>query len=284
MRDARVSRFPRTGAGVLIALLAAGCADQHATPMPSAPATALSTAASPFPHVRVNIAERWAEFDAEVTPMMVFTERTPLLYLEVLACSPDSRAHETLVISTARPSHVHAALLLIGLNPGTPGAIRFEGKTPVARQPAGDRVRVRFFYDAPDGTPRECDPADWIENARDGRGLADSERASATRLALPSGPGFVFAGSYIDKRAGREVYKADEEGTLIGLTTFGNEPIAWFRTISPEASVQTPEWVVRRSAVPAPGTPVRVRLSPETDPSGLSGGQPLRGGASNRLL
>ncbi len=270
MRNARVSRCAWTG-GVVIAVLAAGCADRQATQTPAhsppaapeAAATAPSTIASPFPHVRVNIGERWAEFDAEVTPMMVFSERTPLLYLEVLACSPDSRAHETLVISAARPSHVHAALLLLGLNPGTPGAIRFEGRTPVARHPTGDRVRVRFFFSAPDGTARECDPADWIENARDGRGLAESERETAARLSLPMGPGFVFAGSSIAERDGHEVYKADEEGTLIGLTTFGNEPIAWFRTISPEAAVQAPEWVVRRSVVPAPGTPVRVRLTPE---------------------
>ena len=64
-------------------------------------------------------------------------------------------------------------------------------------------------------------------------------------------------------RQGRERYEAQGAGTLIGLTTFGTETIAWREVISPEASIQEPEWIADKAVVPAMGTPVTVRIRPK---------------------
>jgi hypothetical protein len=239
-----------------------GCAGKG-SPRAGAGAADVRTA-EVFPHVRVNTSERWVEFDARVTPMMVFTPRTPLLFLEAVACSPDTRPHETLVVTDARPSHVHAGLLMIGLEPGRPGGVRFEGRTPVAVHPEGAGVDVTFIYVNAAGERRTARPTDWIVNARGGGAFLDAEVEASARLGLAErgSPGFVFAGSFMSSRGGREVYKADEEGTVIGLMTFGHEPVAWSRTISPEAAIQAPEWVAKQDAVPPAETPVVVRLTP----------------------
>lgn len=254
------------GVCVWVGLAMGGCAGK------APPRAGDVRTAEVFPHVRVNTAERWVEFDAKVTPMMVFTPRTPLLFLEVVACSPDSRPHETLVVTDARPSHVHAGLLMIGLEPGRPGGVRFEGRTPVAVQPEGAGVDVTFTYTDSGGERRTARPTDWIVNARGGGAFLDAEVEASTRLGLAGrgSPGFVFAGSFMSSRDGREVYKADEEGTVIGLMTFGHEPVAWSRTISPEAAIQAPEWVAKQDAVPPAETPVVVRLTPR---AGRSGGR-----------
>ena len=75
-------------------------------------------------------------------------------------------------------------------------------------------------------------------------------------------PRWVFAGSVIATRQGREVYDADGAGTLIGLCTFGSEVIAWHDTFSPEAAVDEPVWIADPKKVPAPGTAVVVRIRP----------------------
>ena len=49
-------------------------------------------------------------------------------------------------------------------------------------------------------------------------------------------------------------------GTIIGLTTFGSEVIAWSRVISPDSGVQAPEWIADFSKTPPANTRVRVRI------------------------
>ena len=46
--------------------------------------------------------------------------RLELGWLEQVACAPATREHESLVVVNAKPSHIHAALLMAGFEPGTP--------------------------------------------------------------------------------------------------------------------------------------------------------------------
>jgi hypothetical protein len=204
-----------------------------------------------FPGVRVDVANRIVEFDAEVTPNLVKDPQAPMFFLEVLACIPDTREHETLVVSKARPSHIHAALLLIGLNPGQPGGWTFENQTLHGVPPTGDRVDVRFSYADPSGKIIEAAPTDWVVSARDGSAF----------VSPGSKEGWVFAGSrFITGPDGTQIYDADGAGTILGLTTFGNEVIAWSRVFSPDSEVEAPEWVARMDAVPPAGTRITVRI------------------------
>lgn len=239
-------------------------------PTPAAPAdpirpNAVQPAAIPegdglrevFPGVRLDAKAKLVEFDATISPMLVKDEKAPDFFLEVLACSFNTREHETFVVTRVKPSHIHAAMLAIGLTPGTPGTwTRKDGKlTPV--DPTGDRVRVRFAYTLKDGTSHEADPLDWIVSSRD-------KRPFAAALSRPGEPvGFVFAGSKLVTRNEKTVYDADGAGAVVGLTTFGSEVVALSRVISPDAAVEQPQWVADFSKTPPADTKVRVRLSPE---------------------
>jgi len=220
-----------------------------------------------FPGVRADLRAKAVEFDARITPMLVKDERAPLFFLEVLACSPDTREHETFIVSTAKPSHIHAALLAIGLKPGAPGGWSFKDGRLTPFQPAGDRLNLRFAFNDKVGREVEADPLDWIVNARGSSRFADAERKIAKESNQPP-PGWVFAGSKFVKRRPpgdepgheREVYDADGSGTIIGLTTFGSEVIAWSRVISPDANIQEPEWVADFTKTPPAETKIVVRI------------------------
>ncbi len=224
-------------------------------PAPTGQAPAPKASGEPvevFPHVRVNVPSRLVEFDAEV-PTYAYASEKGVVYLEVLVCTPQTREHEALLLTHARAADVHAALLMIGLRPGTPGAWKWEEKTLVPIPPTGERVDVRVAVTS--GTPLVERPiGDWVYNTSDGTSLS----ASAS--------GFLFAGSAFVRRDGREWYAADADGTLVGLTTFGSETVAWARVVSPESSVDEPVWAVRTGAQPPAGTPVLVRLRPGVAP------------------
>ncbi len=228
------------------------------------PPVAQSAMRELFPGVRADLQAKTVEFDARITPMLVKDERAPLFFLEVLACSPNTREHETFLVSTAKPSHIHAAMLAVGLTPGEPGRWSLKAGQLVSAPPTGDRLSVRFAYKDKDGHEIEADPLDWIVNARDKSKFVDAERKFATEHKTAA-PGWVFSGSkFVKKRTpdGKEseVYDADGSGTIIGLTTFGSEVIAWSRVISPDANIAEPEWVADFSQTPPPETKVVVRI------------------------
>jgi hypothetical protein len=202
-----------------------------------------------LPGVRADIAARFIEFDGTV-PIDCHDPRTPRVYLEVTVCTPDSKEHETLVVTKVKPSTVHAALLAIGLQPGEPGMWKWEDRKLTAIPPAGAPLEVLLVYKDKTGREIEAPSADWVINAETKArfGAAGGER------------GWVFAGSKMVKREGQERYDADGIGTLVGLCTFGAETIAWKRVISPDSEVQEPEWIADPEKVPAYGTAVTVRI------------------------
>jgi hypothetical protein len=203
-------------------------------------------AQQPFPHIRIDTIARTVEFDASV-PITLDDPDAPFVYLELLACIPDTKEHETLVVTDALPSHIHAALLLLGLEPGSPGEWEWRDDALKSIPPSGPRVRIEFLYTDAEGNEAVAKPQDWIINAE-------------TQAPFPVGD-WVFAGSRMIEWQGEEFYDADGAGTLIGLTTFGSEVLAWPEMISPEASIEEPVWVANPLATPPMGTEVVVRLT-----------------------
>ncbi|GJQ28554.1 MAG: hypothetical protein HBSAPP03_04380 [Phycisphaerae bacterium] len=204
-----------------------------------------------FPFVRVDATRGMMEFDATVC-INVRDPKTPRVYLEVLACIPDTKEHESLVVTRALPSHVHAALLLAGLTPGTPGTWDWEGATIRPVPPTGPRVRVTAVYGHGDHEHVES-LTDWVVDVNDGRTMTASAGADH----------FVFAGSQMLERRGVSRYRADGEGCVVGLATFGGETIAWTRLFNPDASLEEPRWIAEPAKVPEFGTPVVVRIERE---------------------
>ncbi|MBX3353060.1 MAG: hypothetical protein KF684_08995 [Phycisphaeraceae bacterium] len=236
-----------TGAASIM-LAALSCASEPARVVESAPAKPTGPR-EVFPGVRVDLDARVVEFDG-IVPMDCHHPDTPHIYLEVVACIPDTREHESLVMTRALPSHVHAALLMIGAQPGAPGEWRWEQGAPVYEPPVGDPVRVSFRTER-DGSVVEHAAHEWIVDVRTGEQAPDRP--------------WVFAGSRFVLRQGWQGYESDRAGNLIGLATFGNETIAWTEVFSPEASIDEPAWIANTALVPRFGEKVTVvlRLAPD---------------------
>lgn len=207
-----------------------------------------------FPHVRIDRDAGVVEFDG-VIALDFHDPRTPDTWLEQIVCLPDTKEHESLVVSLARASEVHAALLLAGLAPGHPGSWRLEGQRLVPNEPEGESLRIEFVHQDPHGREIVSDACEWaIDSARRTTLLQHME------ARFPEDAPFVFAGSRFVSYNGPEVYDADLSGTLIGLATFGGETIALREVISHESAVQPPEWLAHNERIPPIGTRVRVRV------------------------
>ncbi|MEM1165024.1 MAG: YdjY domain-containing protein [Planctomycetota bacterium] len=216
--------------------------------------------AAAFPFIRIDAEQRVVDVEG-VVAVDAHHPDTPRVYLELIACSPDSREHESLVVTQAKPSHLHAALLLIGLEPGTPGSWRTVGDAVERIAPQGDTVVVEILTNPGTSQERATPIESWVVNAEDGAVFFDGR--------------WVFAGSrFITVGSGdesREVYEADAAGTIVGLTTFGSEVIAWSGVISHLAGVDEPEWIANAEAMPNRGEAVVLRFrAPSDDADGTS--------------
>ena len=138
-------------------------------------------------------------------------------WLEQIACSPDTREYEALVVLPQAATDIHAALLMAGFESGRPGGWSWnEERNDVDFiEPRGSLVRVEFEYLRDSKTVR--DPARlWI-------------RDHLRRQQFPDKP-WVFGGSaweenneWMKEQTGRdEHYVADMTGSIIGLVTFGD--------------------------------------------------------------
>ena len=180
---------------------------------------------------------------------------TPDVYLEMLVTAPDSREHESLIVSSIKPSNLHAALLAAGFEPGSPLKRSRDGTITPA---SGDALRILVSTTDPDGEQSEYIPIEsWVvgDNANEPKQLAES----------PAWTGLVFAGSILNKHG----YAADRGGTLISLTSFGDEVIAPTWTISHQADIDTPTWIANRERVPEIDTPVRIRIEAAEEPDSV---------------
>jgi hypothetical protein len=209
------------------------------------------------PLVRVDRDARMVEFDAVAVLDVGF--------LEQLVCMVGTREHESIFAFEGKPSEVHAALLVVGAEPGRPGRWRevalADGSVTIEGVPA-EGTEVALEVELPDGSVR---PIEWFMRA--------SPISSTTNAAPPSR--FVFAGSRFlrNPRTQEERYAADGSGSLVGLVTFGDETIGAVEVIPDSAQAAAPVWEVFSERVPAPGTRVKIRARPRAsvDPRTPSG-------------
>lgn len=207
-----------------------------------------------WPGVRVDVSTRLIEIEG-VVAVDAHDPDTPRVYLEQMVCTPDSKEHESLVVTRAKAAHVHAALLLIGLQPGAPAQVRSDGGKLVRTASRGPGVKVKLRYTNRAGETREEHPGLWVKNAVTGTPLGD-------------GGTWLFAGSVMREikgtnGAGGMRYEADAAGTLIGLCSFGTETLAYSEVISPESAVDEPVWIADVSRMPRRGERVVVVLRAE---------------------
>lgn len=169
-------------------------------------------------------------------------------WLEQAVCKAGTREHESLLVVEVPPSAIHAALLLVGAEPGAPGGWTQAADGAVSRTaPTGDPLSLRVR-----GAFGEVALADWIEDPVSGRAFpADAWVFAGSRLRpnTPSmGPG--------------EHYVADRTGSVVGIVTFGDETVAFREVLPDRAEVEAPGWQARTARLPAPGTRVELVIRP----------------------
>lgn len=189
--------------------------------------------------LRVNQQRQAVEFPGFI-PVDVHDPATPIVYLETIVCAVDSKEHESLVATTIRPSQVHAALLTLGLEPGSPGSWAYEDNRPVGTPPTGPALRIEIVHEN-----TSVDASEWVVAENGGQFQSD---------------GFVFAGSRFAEVPGGERYVADADGIIVGLHTFGSEVIAQRRILHHDAGFEEPEWIASGDLPPF-GAEVTVRIS-----------------------
>lgn len=220
------------------------------------PAAGADQPRQPFPHVHIDFKNKIIDLDAKV----VLREGD---WIELVGCAPNTREHESIVTLSAKPSHVHGALLVIGLKPGSPIRWKWVGKVAHMIPPTGSRVAVSFVMKK-DGKTVEIPAHHWIVNQQTKKPMKDNI--------------WLFTGSKIVEAEGKRYYKADVEGNIISVVNFGDEVLG----LPTELTSQTDEGAlgINTKKVPAVGTELKLRLRVAKPVKGAKG--KAGGGADNK--
>ena len=205
-----------------------------------------------MPHLRVDRRGKFVDVDAKV----VLRDGD---WIELLACMPGSREHESILTMAARPSHIHLALLMLGAEPGSPMMWKRQGDRIVVRPPRGPRVAVSIITKL-DGKTVETKANQWIVNQKTGEVMPDN-------VWLFCGAGFV-------EWEGRQVYRADVAGSIISLVNFGDDVLA--RSTDRTSHDDDAMWGAHTKLIPPLDTEVlvRLRLLPKPPASQPAASQP----------
>jgi len=161
--------------------------------------------------------------------------------LEMFACLRNTKEHESVVSANTKAYLVHAALLRLGAEPGTP--VQFQ---PVYKPPSGTEINVEVQWRDADGKQHSARAEDWVRDARTGKAMTQP---------------WVFAGSYFwkDEETGKEYYQA-EGGDFICVSNFSTALL----DIPIESSQSDAELMFEAftERIPPRGTPVRLVLKP----------------------
>ena len=191
---------------ILLCLLAWSSAGAAQTTAPARPVEAATRPA--IIDYQRGIRINWKDRQVEVQGQVVLRQGA----LELFACSPLTREHESIVCINARPLHLFQALGLIGLTPGHPSS--FNPATGRYTPAEGDPVEIDVQYLA-NGQLRREPIERWMRYVRPG------DKPGSGRDLEPQP--WVFAGSYTTEGS---TFAADPEGTVIALVDFASALIA----------------------------------------------------------
>lgn len=189
------------------------------------------------------------EFDARTKRVRVECETVnvdaPLEFFCVARNGPD---HETVLRSPVRPSDLHAALLAVGLKPGSP--VSYSEETEKWTPATGPALRITCEYQKDGKTVT-------VPAHRMMRNLKTREEMSETT--------WIFAGSRVmeDPEGKSAQYAADVTGYIVSVVNFDLTVIDIPDLAS--NSNETLEWVRNPETVPPGGTKVYMVIEPAGD-------------------
>jgi hypothetical protein len=207
--------------------------------------------------------------------------------LEMFACTRNTKEHESIVSANTKAFLVHAALLTVGAEPGSP--VRFmpqyvppsgnwlfdlpmvdfsELLPPIYVPPSGTEIEVQVHWTDPNGRQLIARAQDWIKDIQTGKPMTHP---------------FVFAGSsfWTDEETGKKYYQA-EQGDFICVSNFSTAML----DIPVESSQTNTELAFEAftERIPPLGAPVRLVLKPKLSQQGATQRVPGReqGGSKTR--
>lgn len=121
--------------------------------------------------------------------------------LEMFACPPNTKEHESIVSVESEAFVLHAGLLAIGAETGAP--VQF---SPEYKPPTGTEIQIEVLWKDAEGKQQKVEAQYWVRDAR-----------TKKQMELP----WVFAGSgfWHNEETGGSGYLA-EEGDLVCLANF----------------------------------------------------------------
>ncbi|MCX5655158.1 MAG: YdjY domain-containing protein [Planctomycetota bacterium] len=170
--------------------------------------------------------------------------------LELLACSPGTREHESVIVVKAKPSHIVFALALLDLAPGQPGYMTAAGSFS---PPGGTVVEVaaRWTVAKPDGKTETVEVPAWKLLKLGG---------SESGLERP------VQWVYVGRPSEQALRAADQEGTVVCLSNFTEAVLdVPFESTSVNAELL---YEANPAVVPPVKTPVELILRPTSERKG----------------
>jgi hypothetical protein len=179
--------------------------------------------------------------------------------LELLACTPRGKRHESLLVLDVRPLHLHLALLLLEAEPGRNPGVDYAEDSPIRKLKPGDQVTIRVGWDekvqGQEALRRRTVRAEellWNVQAKrpmkPTTWVFQGSRMVEDRVRLPGPEGAE------PKWGSVLLYGADVEGSLV--TTY-HDPIGILE--NPLKTVNADTWYEpHKKLVPAEGTPVEM--------------------------
>lgn len=174
-------------------------------------------------------------------------------WLELIATTPGGkgREHEAIVTVDVKPSELHAALLILGLEPGHPQTHRLEGDVLVSTPPDGPALALSFIFET-DGQSHEVPVNEWVLDEKTGKTLPDCQ--------------WLFTGSTFRTWQDREYYMADEAGNIVSLVNFGDDLIVRCTDTTKDTDFQ--QLQIDKERIPPYGSDLILRIRvPKPDPT-----------------
>lgn len=193
---------------------------------------ALAATVNTLPHLQIDTDKKQVRVECEALNVDM-----PLEFFLVVSGTQD---HEALLRSMVRPSHLHQALLMVGLQPGEP--VRYSPSTRGWLPPHGPPLHITCEYEQ-DGKTISSPAYRWIRNAR-------------TKKPAPPFT-WVFVGSRLMED---NKYAADVTGYLVSIVNFDLTVIDISRLAS--NANEALEWEYNPDVVPKTGTKVWLVIEP----------------------
>lgn len=175
--------------------------------------------------------------------------------LEMFACIRNTKEHESIVSANTKAFLVHAALLTLGAESGTPVAF-----VPEYKPPTGTEIELTVTWRDEAGKEHTARAQDWVQNIK-------------TKKAMEYP--FVFAGSrfWTDPESGKQYYQA-EGGDFVCVSNFSTAMLD-----IPVPSSATNEELMFQAfteRIPPLGAPVRLTFKPKLKDKPKSKDQPAK--------